>query len=133
MTKEEKDAKKAADKAAKEAEKDAKKAAEPGIDLGPGELREGGSTEGESLGGFLPPDGSETPLDPPEAQKSAAEVADEFESMELNKERPLCQPSLRKGVRKLATFRVVRLDDTVEMCSTEEVGAGETYKSLYEL
>ena len=65
------------------------------------------------------------PNDPP--VKSADEIASELEDKELNEKRPLCEPSLRKGLKRLATYRVWRFDGTAELCCIEEVGPATTF------
>lgn len=54
-------------------------------------------------------------------------IASDLENSELDKDRPLCEPSLRKGLKRLAQYKVWRHNGTVELCSMEEVGPGSSH------
>lgn len=60
-------------------------------------------------------------------EDEANNLVDKLSDAELDERRPLCEVSLRKGLRKLANYRVTRLDGTIEMCCIEEVGPGNQY------
>jgi hypothetical protein len=61
------------------------------------------------------------------------DLAEKLQDIELDEKRPLCEPSLKKGIRRLATYRVTRLDGRVELCCIEEVGPGYEYKTAVPL
>lgn len=70
---------------------------------------------------------------PVTATDEAEDVAKELERTDLDERRPLCEPSLRKGLKKLAQFEVLRHNGVTEKCCKEEVGPANTYVRMKEI